>query len=171
MNPQPKHPKSVKVIGIDPGLADTGIGIVRGRGMEIRGFSYGSVHTSSRTRLPDRLECIYSRLEALFREEAPDLIVVEDIFSLEKYPTSGLTLGKVTGVILLAACRAGARIVEVPVREAKQVLTGNGNADKLQLEKSVRHLLNLKTPIRPYHASDALGLAMIGLFRYRHPAG
>jgi crossover junction endodeoxyribonuclease RuvC len=156
----------VKVIGIDPGLADTGIGIVRGRGIEICGFSYGSLHTSSRSPLPGRLEHIYSRLVALFQDEAPDLIVVEDIFSLDKYPTSGITLGKVTGVILLAACRAGVKIAEVPVREAKQVLTGNGNADKSQLEKSVRHFLNLKAPIRPYHASDALGLAMIGLFRY-----
>jgi crossover junction endodeoxyribonuclease RuvC len=156
----------VKVIGIDPGLADTGIGIVRGRGMKICGFAYGSVHTSSRTPLPARLERIYNRLASVFRDEAPDLIVVEDIFSLDRYPASGITLGKVTGVILLAACRAGVRIAEVPVREAKQVLTGNGNAGKPQLEKSVRHLLNLQTPIRPYHASDALGLAMIGLFRY-----
>ena len=68
-------------------------------------------------------------------------------------------------MILLAACRAGVRVNEVPVREAKQVLTGNGNADKSQLEKSVRHFLNLTVPIRPYHASDALGLALIGLFR------
>jgi crossover junction endodeoxyribonuclease RuvC len=156
----------VKVIGIDPGLADTGIGIVRGQGVKIAGFSFGSIHTSSRSLLPERLECIYSRLQDLVRGEAPDLIVVEDVFSLERYPKSGITLGKVTGVILLAACRAGVTVSEIPVREAKQVLTGNGNADKQQLEKAVRHFLGVQVPIRPYHASDALGLAIIGLFRH-----
>jgi len=156
----------VKIIGIDPGLADTGIGIVRGKGMQIAGFSFGSIHTSSRNPLPVRLERIYTRLSELFQAESPDLIVVEDVFSLERYPKSGLILGKVTGVILLAACRAAAPICEVPVREAKQVLTGNGNADKKQLEKAVRHFLAMAQPIRPYHASDALGLAMIGLFRH-----
>lgn len=155
-----------KVIGIDPGLADTGIGIVRGEGMEIAGFSFGSIHTSSRNPLPARLDRIYSRLSELFQAESPDLIVVEDVFSLERYPKSGLILGKVTGVILLAACRAAVPTCEVPVREAKQVLTGNGNADKKQLEKAVRHFLAMVQPIRPYHASDALGLAMIGLFRH-----
>jgi len=94
-------------------------------------------------------------------------MVVEDIFSLQKYPKSGITLGKVTGVILLAGNQLDLPVIEVQVREAKQVLTGNGNASKMQLERAVRHFLNLTTPIRPYHASDAIGLALIGLFRYQ----
>ena len=92
-------------------------------------------------------------------------MVVEDIFSIAKYPKSGITLGKVTGVILLAGCKCGIPIVEIPVREAKQVLTGNGKAGKKQLEMTVRNLLHLRTPIKPDHASDALGMALIGLFR------
>jgi len=94
-------------------------------------------------------------------------MVVEDIFSLQKYPKSGITLGKVTGVILLAGNQLDLPVIEIQVREAKQILTGNGNASKIQLESAVRHFLNLTTPIRPYHASDAIGLALIGLFRYR----
>lgn len=94
-------------------------------------------------------------------------MVIEDVFSLQKYPKSGITLGKVTGVILLAGYQVDVPVTEVPVREAKQVLTGNGNASKMQLERAVRHFLNLTTPIKPYHASDALGLALIGLFRYQ----
>ncbi len=94
-------------------------------------------------------------------------MVVEDIFSLQKYPKSGITLGKVTGIILLAGYQVDVPVTEVPVREAKQVLTGNGNASKMQLERAVRHFLNLTTPIKPYHASDAIGLALIGLFRYK----
>jgi crossover junction endodeoxyribonuclease RuvC len=72
----------------------------------------------------------------------------------------------VTGVILLACHQLGVPVTEIPVREVKQVLTGNGSATKSQLEKAVRHTLNAKKPIKPSHASDALALAIIGLFRH-----
>lgn len=157
----------MKVLGIDPGLADTGVGIVHGTGLSVKGFAFGSITTSAKADQSKRLETIYTKLQGVLRREMPDLMVVEDVFSLEKYPKSGIVLGKVTGVILLAGCHINVPIQEIPVREAKQVLTGNGNATKAQLEKAVRHVLNLQNPIRPYHASDALGLALIGLFRQR----
>jgi len=155
----------MKVIGIDPGLAATGIGIVSGRGLKVERFSYGSIHTTPSLPLPARLDHLYSRLVKILDEAGADAMVVEDIFSLDRFPQSGITLGKVTGVVLLAGSRRGLAVMEVPVREAKQVLTGNGNASKAQLEMAVRRSLNVKAPIRPYHASDALGLAMIGLLR------
>lgn len=155
----------MKIIGIDPGLSDTGVGIVEGRGHRVERYSYGSIRTSNRDPLPKRLDRIFSRLSALLEEETPNLLVIEEVFSLQKYPKSGITLGQVTGVILLAGVRRGLSSVSVPVREAKQVLTGNGNASKIQLETAVRHLLGSPSPIRPYHASDALGLAIIGLLR------
>ena len=157
----------VKIIGIDPGLSDTGIGIVTGTGQKVREYSYGTVSTSKHTPLPDRLAKIYSRLYAILNEEKPQQMVVEEAFSLNQYPKSGITLGKVTGVILLAGHQCGVPVAEVSVRAAKQILTGNGNADKSQLEKAVRHQLKLRERIRPDHASDALGLALIGLYRYK----
>jgi crossover junction endodeoxyribonuclease RuvC len=159
----------VTIVGIDPGLAATGVGVISGRAMEVATFAYGSVRTPSTMPLPNRLDRIYSRLSALLSEQAPDLAVVEDVFSLKQYPKSGIILGKVTGVILLAACRRGVPAIDIPVREAKQVLTGNGNASKGQLERSVRRFLKLDAPIRPDHASDALALALIGLLRYAEP--
>ncbi len=158
----------VKVVGIDPGLAATGVGVVRGTRIKVGGFGYGGIETDKAAPLPERLERIFSRLMAFLTEERPDLMVVEDLFSLEKYPKSGILLGEVTGVILLAGCRSGVPVTQVPVREAKKVLTGNGNASKNQLERAVRHHLALPNPIRPSHASDALALALIGLFRYAH---
>jgi len=157
----------VTVIGIDPGLAATGFGIVRGDGLKIDDFSFGSINTPSNISLPHRLEQIYSRLILVLEDSKPDLMVVEDVFSVEKFPKAGITLGKVSGVVLLAGCKTDVPVAEVPVREAKQILTGNGNASKKQLEKAVRHLLKLQTPIRPYHASDAMGLALLGLFRFK----
>lgn len=156
----------ITVLGIDPGLAETGVGIVRGSGRCIHNYSYGSIQTSKKQSLPHRLERIYCTVMELLKENPSDLMVVEDVFSLEKYPKSGIQLGKVAGVILLAGRQCGVPVFEVPVREAKQVLTGNGNAGKKQLERAVRELLNSQEPIRPDHASDALGLATIGLFRF-----
>ena len=156
----------IKVIGVDPGLSATGVGIVRGMGLKVDGFSFGSIHTSKNLPLPSRLDQIFSNLLKVLKDEKPDLMVVEDVFSVEKFPNAGIILGKVTGVILLAGCRMEVPVIEVSVRESKQVLTGNGNASKIQLEKTVRNLLNLTMPIRPYHASDAMGLALLGLFRY-----
>jgi len=158
----------IKVVGIDPGLASTGIGIIKGTGSRIDSYSFGTIRTSKNLRLPDRLHKIFSEINEALQNESPDLMVVEDVFSLERYPASGITLGKVSGVVLLAGCRKGLPVIEIPVREAKQVLTGNGNATKAQLEKAVRHYLNRPEPIRPSHASDAVALSLIGLLRAEH---
>jgi crossover junction endodeoxyribonuclease RuvC len=156
----------IKILGIDPGLAATGIGIVRGSGLKVHGYAYGSISTSKSMPAASRLERIYSRVSRVLADEKPDLMVLEDVFSLEKYPMSGIVLGKVCGVLLLAATQSGVPLAEMPVRQAKQILTGNGNASKEQLERAVRSALSAPAPIRPFHASDALGLALIGLFRH-----
>jgi crossover junction endodeoxyribonuclease RuvC len=157
----------IKVIGIDPGLAATGVGIVKGHGLRIEGYSFGSISTTKRSSTAQRLDHIFSKLIHILNDEKPDLMVVEDVYSLKKYPKSGIVLGQVTGIVLLAGCQASVPAIEVSVREAKQVLTGNGNATKVQLEKAVRHQLNHDKPIRPVHASDAIGLALIGLYRFQ----
>ncbi len=157
----------LKVIGIDPGLSATGIGIVRGQGSKIDGYSFGSINTSTQSAHPGRLDKIFSKLAQILSQEQPDLMVVEDVYSLKKYPKSGILLGQVTGIVLLAGFQAAVPSIEIPVREAKQILTGNGNATKMQLERAVRHRLKHKEPIRPSHASDAIGLALIGLYRFQ----
>ena len=164
----------VKIIGIDPGLSDTGIGIVSGEGLRVRAYSYGTVKTSRNSSLPSRLSEIYTRLHTILSDEKPDQMVVEDVFSLNQYPKSGINLGKVTGVVVLAGYQCGVPVAEVSVREVKKIMTGNGNAGKSQLEQAVRRKLKLSEPIRPDHASDALGLALVGLYRYkkrRHDRG
>lgn len=160
----------IKVIGIDPGLAETGIGIVRGSGPAVHGYAYGTISTSPATPPGGRLDQIYAKISRVLEAEKPDLMVLEAVFSLEKFPRSGIVLGKVCGVLLLAGHQYGVSLVEMPVRQAKQILTGNGKASKEQLERAVRSTLCAPTPIRPFHASDALGLALIGLFRHSPPA-
>jgi crossover junction endodeoxyribonuclease RuvC len=156
----------LKVIGIDPGLADTGFGIVEGNGSQIAGYSFGTIRTSRAETLANRLDQIFSELCSILKAQRPNLMVVEDVFFLKQYPKSGITLGKVSGAVLVAGSRCGLATLELPAREVKQILTGNGNATKTQMEKAVRHFLKEKTAIRPSHASDALALALAGLFRH-----
>ena len=161
----------VKVVGVDPGLAGTGVGIVWGEELRVDGYAFGAVETEKGTPLAERLRTIHGKLLRLIEKEKPDLLVVEDVFSLPQNPKSGILLGKVAGVVLLAAGQAGITVCEVPVREVKKVLSGNGAASKEQLEKRVRHILRHKDPIRPFHASDAMGLALTGLYRYNGLCG
>ncbi|MBF0232280.1 MAG: crossover junction endodeoxyribonuclease RuvC [Desulfamplus sp.] len=154
-----------KVIGIDPGLAGTGIGLVQGDGRKVSAYSFGSICTDQKDSIYLRLNRIYTKALEFLCQQSPDIVVLEDIFSLKQYPTSGITLGKVTGVLLLAAHKSGASICEISVKEAKKLVSGTGTADKYQVEKSVRHFLNHPEAIRPFHASDALALAIAGFFR------
>jgi crossover junction endodeoxyribonuclease RuvC len=158
--------RSVKVIGVDPGLADTGFGIVHGTGSRIRDYAFGTIRTSKNETLPSRLHHIFSELCSILNSEKPDLMVIEDIFSLKQYPKSSIALGKVCGVILLAGFRHEIQAMELPTREVKRILTGNGNATKDQVERAVRHFLKRDIPITPSHASDGIALALVGLFRH-----
>lgn len=157
----------VKLVGIDPGLAGTGIGVIEGDNREIFGYSFGSISTDSKDPIHFRLHTIYSKVLSFLCAQQPDRVVIEDIYSLEKYPGSGIMLGKVSGVLLLAAYKAGLDVEEISVREVKKIVSGNGSADKHQVERSVRNLLGHGEPIRPFHASDALGLALTGYYRYK----
>ncbi len=155
----------IKIIGIDPGLAGTGIGMVQGDGQKVSAYSFGSINTDQKDPLCLRLNRIYTQAIDFLRQQSPNVVVLEDIFSIKQYPNSGITLGKVTGVLLLAAYKSGASIYEIPVKEAKKLISGTGSADKYQVEKSVRHFLNHPEEIRPFHSSDALALAIAGFFR------
>jgi len=84
----------IKVLGIDPGLADTGVGIVEGEKTEIRHYSFGTIHTDKKQSLPCRLNHIFTDITSLLASEKPDIMVVEDVFSLKAYPASGITLGQ-----------------------------------------------------------------------------
>ena len=140
--------------------------MIEGWARQIDRYSFGSISTDAKDATPDRLDQIYRKTNAFLLEQQPDMVVIEDIYSLDKYPGSGIMLGKVSGVLILAAFNAKVKIHEVSVKEVKKVVSGNGGADKYQVERAVRHLLNHHEPIRPFHASDALGLALTGLFRY-----
>ena len=155
-----------KVIGIDPGLAATGYGIVEGTTRQVVQYRFGTIRTAKTEDLAGRLDHIFSQLCSVLNSEQPALAIIEGIFSLKAYPKSGIALGKVCGVLHVAGRQCKVPTMEIPAREVKQILTGNGGAGKAQMERSVRHMLGASRPISPSHASDALALALVGLLRY-----
>ncbi len=154
------------VMGVDPGAAHTGVAVAVGTARRVDNYSFGTISTSPRQATSRRLLTIFEAVSEIIEKKKPDLMMVEDIFSLKQYPKSGILLGKAAGAILVAGGQMDVPVREVTVREVKKILTGNGNASKSQLELAVRSRLGRTEPIRPSHASDALALALIGLYRH-----
>lgn len=154
------------IAGVDPGLAATGLGLIRACGYKIEDYAFGCIKTSSKIDIASRLEIIYNRLSDFLESYKPDIVVIEDVFSVEAYPKSGIMLGNVIGVILLASRQKKISVVNIAAREAKKSLSGNGAANKQQLEQAVRSFLKHSERISPSHASDALALAIAGLNRH-----
>ncbi|MBI5845907.1 MAG: crossover junction endodeoxyribonuclease RuvC [Deltaproteobacteria bacterium] len=157
------------VMGIDPGLASTGLAVVTGDSLRVAAYSFGVVRTAASTATSLRLLHIFEEIRAAVEAKKPDLIVVEGVYTLSRHPKSSILLGKATGAIMAAGAFCGVSVEEVAVREAKKVLTGNGSATKEQLELAVRSRLGRTEAIRPSHASDALALALVGLYRGLSP--
>lgn len=155
----------VRALGIDPGLAATGFAVLGTlpRGGEL--CRWGVVRTSSRTPASARLEKIYTGVRELMEQWHPILLVVEDVYVLDRFPRAAIQLGEVRGVIALAAHHCGIELLQLPPTEVKRSLTGNGRARKDQVGRALQAVLGVAEPITPDHAADAGALALVGLSR------
>ena len=159
---------AVLVLGIDPGTAVTGYGVVARRGVgAVSLVECGVVRTSPKTPLAERLREIYLEVDALLERHRPFAVSVENVFQ-GKNVHSALTLGHARGVILLAAALRGVRIAEYAPREIKSAVVGTGNATKEQVAFMVQQQLRLKEPPSPADAADGVAAAlchcMVGSF-------
>jgi crossover junction endodeoxyribonuclease RuvC len=155
----------MKAIGVDPGLAMTGFGIVETLPRGGRACDWGAIRTEAGCPVPIRLKTIYDELKRLFEKWRPDLIALEEVFVLKQFPKAAIQLGEVRGIIHLAAQEMGIPVVEIKPTEVKSALTGSGRAEKDQVQKAIRRILRIKAPIQSSHAGDALALALTGLSR------
>jgi crossover junction endodeoxyribonuclease RuvC len=155
----------MKAIGIDPGLAMTGFGVVESQARGGRACEWGTIRTESRSPTPARLRIIYDEIERLLEKWRPNLLVLEDVFVLKQFPKAAIQLGEVMGVVYLAAQRREIPAISVKPTEVKSALTGSGRADKEQVQKMIRQILRIGNPIQSDHAGDALALALTGLSR------
>jgi len=149
----------VIILGIDPGIATVGFGIIESDGVKQRLIRCGAVTTSAHQRLSTRLEQIYSDVQELIKMFKPDAIAVEELF-FNTNITTGISVAHGRGVILLAGQISGVPMFEYTPLQVKQAITGYGRADKKQMMEMVRRLLNLKETAKPDDASDALALAI-----------
>ena len=155
----------MKAIGIDPGLAMTGFGVVEILPRGGKACEWGTIRTDAGCPTSQRLRMIYIELKGLFEKWQPELLVMEEVFVLKEFPKAAIRLGEVRGVIYLAAEENGIPIVEVRPTEVKSALTGSGRADKDQIKKMIQRLLRIEEPLKSSHAGDALALALTGLSR------
>lgn len=147
-------------LGIDPGTAIVGYGLVREyNDGTLAPVHYGVIRTPANTPMPDRLNTIYDELTALIETYQPDQVGVEELF-FSRNVTTAITVSQARGVILLALHRAGLPINEYKPNFVKQSITGYGGADKPQMQEMVRLLLNLDKIPRPDDAADALAIAI-----------
>jgi crossover junction endodeoxyribonuclease RuvC len=149
----------LRVLGIDPGTAITGYGIVEGEGDSLTLVTYGAITTPANQPLPQRLQQIYRQLQALIAEWHPQSAAVEELF-FSKNARTALVVGHARGVALLAITDAGLPIQEYKPAEVKQAVAGYGGAPKDQVQGMVQLLLGLEDIPRPDDAADALAVAI-----------
>ena len=154
------------VLGIDPGTANTGYGVVKGDGGLGLGavslIECGVIRTRPRDPLATRLRDIYEGVVELIERHRPDALCVEDVFYAKNVRTT-VVLGHARGVVLLAGSRANLAILEIPPAEIKKAVVGTGAATKEQVQFMITRLLRLKTAPQPNDASDGVAAAIAGL--------
>jgi crossover junction endodeoxyribonuclease RuvC len=149
----------VKVLGIDPGTAACGYGIVQERDGRIRRVSGGCWRTSARARPEARLRTIYAGVSDLIEEHAPDAVALEESF-VGADARIALFVGQARGVALVAAANAGLECTEYAPSRVKQAVCGYGRADKGQVQRMVRTILALPAEPASSHEADALAVAI-----------
>ena len=155
------------VLGLDPGLATTGYGLVReSLDGDLSLVAYGAITTAPGRPLSGRLLAIDRELAALIAAYRPDAVAVEELF-FSRNVTTALAVGQARGVVLLGAARAELPVFEYRPMEVKQAITGYGKAPKLQMQEMVRMLLELDRVPQPDDAADAIAVAICHLYSAR----
>jgi len=154
-------------IGIDPGIATVGYGVLEEKNGRVIPLSYSCIFTSGKEKgIPERLEEIYLDICQILDLYQPECMAMEKLF-FARNVTSALNVAEVRGVIMLAARQRRIPVVEYTPNQVKQAVTGSGKADKRQMQEMIRRLLSLDEIPRPDDAADALSVALC----HMHTAG
>lgn len=157
-------------LGIDPGIATTGFGVVREtEAGDLVALAYGAIETPKSDPLPQRLLSLRRQLMALIEQWRPAACAVEALFFASNARTA-MAVGQARGVTLMTLCEAGLEIGEYTPLQVKQAIAGYGQADKKQMQAMVRLLLNLNAIPRPDDAADALAIAITHIHAARRAA-
>lgn len=149
-------------LGIDPGTAICGYGLVELKGNRLTPITYGAILTDKNEKPELRLKIIFQQLNDLLATYKPDFMSVEKLF-FNKNVTTAIAVGQARGVIVLTAALSNVPVVEYTPIQIKQAITGTGRADKNQVTFMVQKLLNIKDKPKPDDVADALAIAICGL--------
>jgi len=148
------------ILGVDPGTAITGYGIIEQKGNSLSAITYGCIRTDAKLPLENRLAVLYDKLcNDIIGDNLLSTVVVEELF-FNKNTRTAMAVGQARGVILLAAAHKGIPVAEYTPLQVKQGLVGFGRATKGQVQEMVRIILGLRVIPRPDDVADALGLAI-----------
>ena len=149
----------MRIIGLDPGTATTGYGIIDAVDGRLSMVAYGVISTPAGDPAPQRLLSIYRQLNALLAEHRPTTAAVEQLF-FGRNITTAIAVGQARGVLLLALAEANVTLGEYSPPKVKEAVTGYGKAEKAQVQLMVRHMLDLAETPQPDDAADALAVAI-----------
>lgn len=150
---------TARILGIDPGLARVGWGVIECTAREQRLIAFGAVSTGRSTPHAERLLQVYQGVQTIIIEHEPEAVAVEEVFQ-GKNPRSAFLAGEGRGACILAAATRSLPVVEYPATVVKQAITGNGRAAKQQVQAMVQRLLILPEIPKPHDAADALAIAL-----------
>jgi crossover junction endodeoxyribonuclease RuvC len=156
----------MRILGLDPGTATTGYGIVDAVNGRLQMVAYGVIKTKAGEPAAKRLQVLYEKLNDLLLQYEPDTAGVEELF-FGRNTTTAISVGQARGVLLLALANSGVSIGEYSPPRIKEAVTGYGKADKMQVQLMVRNLLDLDETPRPDDAADGLAIA-IAHYQYHH---
>ena len=147
------------ILGIDPGTAIMGFGVLKKTKKKLECLDYGVIKTSSDLANPERLKILYNQLNILIRKYEPDFLAVEKLFFFKNAKTA-ILVAQAKGVILLAGAKKKIPILEFTPLQMKMTIANYGRAEKKQIQKMIQILLDLKELPKPDDAADALGIAI-----------
>lgn len=149
----------MRILGIDPGTATTGYGVIDRDATGYKLVDYGCILTPPDKEMPKRLEMIYQGIGELIDTFKPDEMAIEELF-FNRNITTAITVGQARGVLLLGASQKGIKIAEYTPLQVKQAIAGYGKADKKQVQFMIKTMLKLKDVPKPDDAADALAIAI-----------
>ena len=152
------------ILGLDPGLASTGFGAILCESGTLSLRTCGYISTSPRDPIQKRLSQLHSDLDQLLDSLGPQLVAIENVFSLVRYPRAGILLGQVLGIINLSAYQHSLKVMEIAPKEVKNALVGSGGASKAQIKATARKILGVRN-LSSFHAADAIAVALTAYYR------
>jgi len=153
----------MRILGIDPGIGRCGWGVIDAQNSKYKVHGFGCIETSPKKEIPDRLQEVYLEISKLIKTYKPDALSIEELFFNTNAKTA-FVVGQARGVILLAAAQSNLEIAIYTPLQVKMALTGYGHAEKAQVGKMVKTLLNLKEVPKPDDTADALAIALTFAF-------